>query len=305
MNDLKPPLDGNEHDAGWAPPAADDEKPEVECEDEDHEPEWLGYFRTEAPPLNLASLFICAAKRQVVQITRADFERRLAWCLEKHACKIEQEPHKKPRAKPYERPKKKVIFTLSEANMDQLFQWAVDDRQQMQAFSAFCAGLRSRRFQQVRSLIGRGLTNVKTITKLSSELPWSQAGYSAAEWETYWFGSLQEIAEGIAKQLRGEKRRLAEYTEYLRFGRTNLQSHLLRSRYADLKKLVVGTHFSRHLMLLLAAYAHASGLVSYQDSAEDSDFVDSIKMRVHRAKKSTKAIRTLLLSLLIIQGTAA
>lgn len=281
MNDFES-LDENEHkepEAGCAPPAAENEDLDTECEDEDSEPEWLGHLREEAPGLNLPSLFIPAAKRQVVKLTRDEFRGRLARFLERFGHKLEQE-----------------------ALVDELFQYAIADYQQMAAFLAYCKGLQSRRFRQTKSFVDKALTKLRKIKRLSGDLRCSLGNDHVEEWETFWFGGLQEIVEKIAAELRGQKRLLAEHEKYLKFGRTQLESHLLRSRHADIEKLVIGEPFSRHLTLLLAAYAHASGLVPNVDTTEDSEFIDAIKMRVHRAKRSTTARQAL--GLVLIQAIA-
>ena len=276
MDDFASPLDGNESEAGCALPATESEDPGTEGDDEDTEPQWLGYLREEAPVLNLSSLFIPSAKRQIVKLTRDQFRARHGDFLEKFGHELEEE----------------------EVLVNELFQYAIDDRQQMDAFSAYSKGLRSPRFRQAKTFVDKTLNKLRKIERLSRDLRCSFANDQVEEWAIFWFGGLQEVVEQIAGELRGEEKSLAEHERFLKYGRTELESHLLRRRHAGIKRLVAGKRFARHLTLLLAAYAHASYLVPYKDNAADSDFMDAIKMRVHRAKRSTTATRVLVLILM-------
>jgi hypothetical protein len=176
---------------------------------------------------------------------------------------------------------------------EKLFNRAIPDVQMKSAYDAFLEVLQSQRFNETLQFIQEELVRVELFTKflrLPREFAVPQA---LSEWESIWIGSLLQLIGTFKNQLRSGEGHLVALQEFLHMGRSDLGSHLLMVACSFMKNLNKGKKPRISVYKLLVAYAHASQLLPYQDSAADGEAVESMKNRVSRAKHSKNNIAML------------
>ena len=254
----------------------DDEALETGIAPDEDAIDWLERLRTDPPDLSLLLDFVVSSKSQEVSMTRESFHQQLSWCF-----------------------KKLGLGTVQTELEEQLFNRAIPDVQMKSAYDAFLEVLQSQRFNETLQYIQEELNRLELFTKFL-RLPREFAvPQSFSEWESIWIGSLRQLIGTFKNQLLSGEGHLVALQEFLHFGRTQLRSHLLLVAHSSIANLIKGKKPLPSVYKLLVAYADASQLIPYRDSAADGEIVDSMKNRIARAKLSKMIIP--MLSILLAQ----
>jgi hypothetical protein len=229
--------------------------------------DWLERLRTDPPVLSLLLDFIVSSKSQEASMTREFFHQRLSWCFEKLG-----------------------LDTVQTELAEELFNRAILDLQMKSAYAAFLKVLQSQRFNETLQFIQEELNRLEQFTEFLRQPREFAVPQPLSEWESIWIGSLLQLTGTIKNQLRSGKERLDVLQGFLHFGRTHLRSHLLLVARSSIAKSLKEKRLRISSYKVLVAYAHASQLIPYGDSAADGEVVDSMKNRVARAKLSKMSI---------------
>jgi hypothetical protein len=230
--------------------------------------DWLEPLTTDAPPLILN--FYSSSKGQKVNLTKNKFEGRLSWCLSK----LKLPP-------------------LPIELVDELFDMALKDCQQMTAYRLFEKALTGTEFKETADFVKRERERVELILT-ALDMPWNSiAPRKIYEWKNVWLGSLRELVGTIHAQLRSAEKDMSGQRAWLKSGRTNLESHLLWLALPSIQTMLKSKGLRIGSMALLVAYGHASQLAKYGNASNDGEPVEAMKMRMARAKKSKKKAEVL------------
>ncbi len=259
MSDFDPTDNDGGEDRHWG---ADEEG------EEGSTPDWYEQLEDDGPRLDTANFFYCSPNNQPIRVVRKHFFDQLLWCLGRLG----------------------VRQPVPQGLIDKLYECACKDVQSMDAVCEYSRRLQSDEFAQTLSFMVQETKKVEMMRSHILAPREAQIPPHLSEWTAAWVDSLGGHLEEILGQLKGQTRILRQHAEWLKAGRTEVESHLLRLTYSEIKEAVAGTPFARCPIKLLSAYAHASGLVRY---IEEGDFGDAIKMRVARARKSRHAASVL------------
>ena len=236
--------------------------------------DWLESFTAEAPALLGFLDFTIASNRQDAALTKADFDERFKSALERLG----------------------LGFTAIPSDvLNELFFRAVDDRKRKSAFDAYREVLQGDRFDDTLHFIQEELLRLKLF---SGVLGWpgkTAPPHQLSEWTGIWIGSLRDLVGRIEAQLSSGEEFLVQQHRWLSSGRTKIESHLLLSANSWITKLIAEKVLSITNFEMLVAYAHASDLVSLDESAESSDVVKGMQARISRAPNSKKYVESLAL----------
>lgn len=236
------------------------------------EPDWLCTLREEAPGLDVSGRFIRQAT-DPPKLDREDFEKRVTQIWNQFGSNR---------------------IVLPQLLMDQLFDWAIKDLQLLNGYNHAIRQVQGEEFKQTMGFIRQELTRFKRVRKEIVTGQKLNPPLWMAEWSRAWLDSFEELHEKIEARLRSTQSTLVDLTALARMGHTEVESHLLLSAKSAIKSEIAGTELSRKLISILAAYAHASKLVPYKSyKKNDSEYLDLIKNRVHRAQRAKQRIRVL------------
>ena len=109
-----------------------------------------------------------------------------------------------------------------------------------------------------------------------------------SSWGRLWIEAFEELGEDIEAQLRGAKKHLETFSALAKLGRTEVESQVLLLSAGAIRKVIAETPLSKVPSVMLAAFAYAAQLVPWKDHPSDAEgrYVDAIKARITRAKRS-------------------
>jgi hypothetical protein len=225
--------------------------------------------------------FIVASRWQKTSVSREEFTRRLKECLG------------------WLRSREEIVVPPDIGEM--IFQQAVEDRQMRAAYEEFNEQLQGDRFRATRRFVLQELKYLEKWSALLSQPRSIAVPQGMSEWESLWIRNLRDLTDTIVNQLRSAKESLQFMAEFLRMGRTKVETYLLEGARLKFEDAIKGRKPRQSIHVLLVAYAHASELIRYtKSSVGKSDPVESMKNRLARAKRPS-TIKTSMHSLLILQ----
>ena len=237
-----------------------------EGEDEG-EVDWLDSFEAQAPALLQLLDFIIASKRQDIELTKADFDRRFEAALERLG-----------------------FPAIPSEVLKESFFMALADRKRRSAFYAYLEVLQGDRFANTLHFIQEELQRMKLVSDVLGLPRKTAPPDQLLEWVSIWSGSLRDFLDRIEAQLSDGEEFLVHQQKWLRSRRTKIESHLLLLANSWITKLITEKKLSISNFEMLVAYAHGADLVSLDDFAESSDPVKDMAVRISRAPHSKKFI---------------
>lgn len=241
--------------------------------DEEENRDWRDCLTSEMPSLILE--FHPSSEDQLVNLNKEEFEQRLVWCSGMLG-----------------------IENLPAPAVDELFELAVQQCQQMAAFRLFKKTLDSTEFNGTLKFLQQERKRVERISKLLQRPPGTVVPRKLTKWEEVWVRGLRGLVEDMGIELRREESRLtAEKHLWMKSGRTQLESHLLSLALASIRAMLKRNQLQIGGIALLVAYGHASQLAKYEESPTDGEPVEAMKVRMSRTKKSGNRVGVLSLFL--------
>jgi hypothetical protein len=244
---------------------------------------WLRRLRPNCPNLPDPWDFIVASRWQKKSISREKFTSRLKECLRWLG-------------------KRREVVLVPPDIEEMLFQQAIEDRQMYAAYETFNERLQGDRFRETRKFTLRRLKHLERCSLLLNQPRPDAVPHGMSEWDSFWIGNLQDLTDTIVSQLRDAKEGLEFMAEFLRMGRTKLETYLLEGAHFKFAEAIKGRKLRIGIHALLVAYAHASELIRQTESSvANSDPVEAMKNRLARVKKPSE-IKTSMHSLLLFQS---
>jgi hypothetical protein len=240
------------------------------------EPDWFVDMQDEAPVLNID--FIAAANGHSVNFTRDGFDKRFSWVS-----------------------KRLDIPLLSTENTDELFSLAAEQRQQLAAYGALQLATNGQEFVKLIEFLSWKRKRMDAILGLlKDDKPLVPQRVSL--WESFWAERLERVARANLAQTKIALEQMTEdYRLAHKFGRTNLESHLLYLALSHIQAMPKGNRKRSSSLALLVAYGHASQLEVLNDSEKGGDPIEAMKVRMSRMRHADKTKRTKILGLFLAQ----
>jgi hypothetical protein len=186
--------------------------------------------------------------------------------------------------------------------LDDLFQQAIQAQKRIMAWEDIVKAIKSDEFSISHKCLRAEVARFEAIRKL---LRYDRKTPSwMSSWERLWIEAFEELGEDIEAQLRGAKKYLETFSAFAKLGRTEVESQVLRLSAGAIRKVIAKTPLSKVPSVVLAAFAYAAQLVPWKDHPSDAEgrYVDAIKARITRAKRSKAGRHIPLIILLYTDG---
>ena len=179
--------------------------------------------------------------------------------------------------------------------LDGLFQQAIRAKQEAAAWERTVDAIKSEEFSRSLDYLLLEVKRFATMRKLLIERKRRKTPQWMHSWEQTWIDAFEELEEEIAAQLRDAKKYLEALSGLAKLGRTDIQSHVLLSSKDSIQEVIAKTPLSKIRSVTLAALAYAAQLVSSDDDDNDAKgkYLDAIKARLTRAKRSKTRLQIL------------
>jgi|GEM_PF-4501431 len=182
--------------------------------------------------------------------------------------------------------------------LDELVRLAILAKKEIAAWENTVRAVKSANFMKSLGCLRTELERFVTIRKLlrARRLPsWMSS------WEQLWIEAFEELQDHIEAHLRGTKSYMEGLSELAKFGRTEVESHVLLLHRNSIRELISKTPLSKTPSIALAAFAYAAQLVPSADDENDAKgrYLDAIKSRITRANRSSANVKAMILGTLI------
>ena len=170
--------------------------------------------------------------------------------------------------------------------LDGLFRQAVEAQKRIMAWEDIVKAIKSDEFGRSLKCLRAEVARFEVIGKL---LRYDRKTPSwMSSWERLWIEAFEELGGHIESQLIGAKSHLERFSAFAKLGRTEVESQVLRLSAGAIRKVIAKTPLSKVPSIVLAAFAYAAQLVPWKDHPSDAEgrYVDAIKARISRAKRS-------------------
>ena len=170
--------------------------------------------------------------------------------------------------------------------LDGLFRQAIEAQKRIMAWEDIVKAIKSNEFGRSLKCLRAEVARFEVIGKL---LRYDRKTPSwMSSWERLWIEAFEELGGHIESQLIGAKSHLERFSAIAKLGRTEVESQVLLLSARAIPKVIEKTPLSKIPSIVLAAFAYAAQLVPWKDHPSDAEgrYVDAIKARITRAKRS-------------------